>query len=120
MPRAAVRSDAFTAVADPRRRRILVWLADEERGVGDIVAALGLPQPAVSKHLSVLRGAGLVDVRREGRHAFYRTNADNLRPLSEWLQTFERFWRHQLTRVKERAEATVTGGTDRDTDSSDR
>jgi DNA-binding transcriptional ArsR family regulator len=105
MPRAATTSDAFNAVAEPRRREILTYLALKERPVGDIVATLGLEQPSVSKHLRVLLDVGLVHVRREGRNMFYRTNAEAIRPLHEWTGTFERFWRNQLSRVKERAEA---------------
>jgi DNA-binding transcriptional ArsR family regulator len=105
MARAATTSDAFNAVAEPRRREILNYLALQERPVGDIVARLGLEQPSVSKHLGVLRSVGLVRVRRDGRHMFYRTNAEAIRPLHEWTKTFERFWQHQLLRVKERAEA---------------
>lgn len=104
MPRAAATTDAFNAIAESKRRDILVYLAPSEKSVGDIVSALRLAQPSVSKHLKVLRDVGLVDVRRDGRQAFYRTNAEALRPVSEWTETFERFWRHQLTRVKERAE----------------
>src|SRR5271154_4069827 len=103
--RAATTPDAFNAVAEPRRRQILNYLALQERAVGDIVASLGLEQPSVSKHLGVLRNVGLVHVRREGRHMLYRTNAEAIRPLHEWTKTFERFWQHQLQRVKERAEA---------------
>ena len=105
MPRAATTSDAFNAVAEPRRRDILSYLALEERPVGDIVAALRLEQPSVSKHLRVLRDVGLVHVRRDGRQKLYRANPEAIRPLHEWAGTFERFWRHQLARVKERAEA---------------
>src|SRR5213596_2762264 len=105
MPRAATTSDAFNAVAEPRRRAILNYLALQERPVGEIVATLGLEQPSVSKHLRVLRDVGLVNVRRDGRRMLYRTNAEAIRPLHEWTGTFERFWRHQLNRVKERAEA---------------
>lgn len=104
MARAATTSDAFNAVAEPRRRQILLFLAHDERGVGEIVSALGLDQPSVSKHLGVLREVGLVRVRRNGRHRLYRTNADAIRPLHEWTKTFERYWSHQLNRVKERAE----------------
>jgi DNA-binding transcriptional ArsR family regulator len=104
MPRAATTSDAFNAVAEPRRREILSYLVVEERAVGDIVATLGLEQPSVSKHLRVLKDVGLVRMRREGRQIFYRTNADAIRPLHEWTSTFERYWRHQLNRIKERAE----------------
>ncbi|HZD31438.1 MAG TPA: metalloregulator ArsR/SmtB family transcription factor [Candidatus Angelobacter sp.] len=105
MARAATTSDAFNAVAEPRRRQILLHLSDQERSVGDIVVALGLEQPSVSKHLRVLHDVGLVRVRRNGRHMLYRTNAEAIRPLHEWTKTFERFWTHQLLRVKERAEA---------------
>jgi DNA-binding transcriptional ArsR family regulator len=105
MARAATTSDAFNAVAEPRRRQILNYLAVQERPVGDIVASLGFEQPSVSKHLRVLRDVGLVHVRRDGRRMFYRTDAEAIRPLHEWTSTFERYWRHQLNRVKERAEA---------------
>jgi DNA-binding transcriptional ArsR family regulator len=105
VPRATTTSDAFNAVAEPRRREILNYLAVAERPVGDIVIALRLEQPSVSKHLRVLRDVGLVRMRREGRRKLYRTNADAIRPLHEWTGEFERFWRHQLNQVKERAEA---------------
>jgi len=109
MPRAATSSDAFNAVAEPRRREILHFLAQEERPVGDIVVGLGMEQPSVSKHLKVLRQVGLVRVRRNGRHMYYRTNAEALRPVHEWTKFFERFWRHQLDSVKEKAEAKMAG-----------
>jgi DNA-binding transcriptional ArsR family regulator len=82
----------------------LNYLALQERPVGEIVAALGLEQPSVSKHLRVLRDVGLVRVRREGRNMLYSLDAEAIRPLYEWTRTFERFWRHQLQRVKDRAE----------------
>jgi DNA-binding transcriptional ArsR family regulator len=104
MPRAATTSDAFNAVAEPRRREILNLLAVQERPVGEIVARLGIEQPSVSKHLRVLRDVGLVHSRREGRQMFYRTNAEAIRPLHDWAGTFERFWSQQLIRIKERAE----------------
>jgi DNA-binding transcriptional ArsR family regulator len=104
MPRAATTSDVFNAIAEPRRREILDYLASEERPVGDIVIKLRLGQPSVSKHLHVLREVGLVRVRRNGRHMLYRTNADAIRPLHEWTKTFEPLWSHQLLRIKERAE----------------
>jgi len=105
MARAATTSDPFNAMAEPRRRQILTFLATGERQVGEIVIAIGLDQPSVSKHLGVLRRVGLVHVRRNGRHRLYQTNADAIRPVHEWTETFERYWRHQLNRVKERAEA---------------
>jgi|SRR4029453_662664 DNA-binding transcriptional ArsR family regulator len=104
MPRAAAASDIFNAIAESRRRDILGYLAPRERAVGDIVMALGLAQPSVSKHLRVLRDVGLVGMRRDGRQIFYRTNAAKLRPLYEWTSQFERYWRSQLARIKERAE----------------
>jgi DNA-binding transcriptional ArsR family regulator len=107
MARAATTSDAFNAVAEPRRRDILNYLALQERPVGDIVAAMELEQPSVSKHLRVLRDVGLVHVRRDGRRMLYRTNADAIRPLHDWASTFERYWKHQLSRIKERAEEKV-------------
>jgi DNA-binding transcriptional ArsR family regulator len=104
MPRAATTSDAFNAIAEPRRRDILEFLAAREHPVGDIVVALSLAQPSVSKHLRVLRDVGLVDARRDGRQIFYRTNAPKIRPLHKWTCRFERYWHNQLTRIRERAE----------------
>ena len=104
MPRAATTADIFNAIAESQRRDILVYLAPRERHVSDIVARFTISQPSVSKHLKVLRHVGLVDVRRDGRQMFYRANADAIRPLHEWTGIFQQYWRHQLTRVKERAE----------------
>jgi DNA-binding transcriptional ArsR family regulator len=104
MARAATTSDPFNAVAEPRRREILEYLANDEREVGQIVVALRLEQPSVSKHLRVLREVGLVRVRRNGRHMLYKTNAQALRPLHEWTGYFEKLWTQQLNRVKDRAE----------------
>src|SRR5262249_40229692 len=104
MPRAATTSDAFNAVAEPRRREILNYIAIEERSVNEIVDALEMEQPSVSKHLKVLKEVGLVEVRREGRQMLYRVNGMAIRPLWEWTTTFERMWRHQLAKVKEHAE----------------
>src|ERR687895_1374174 len=104
MPRAATTSDPFNAVAEPRRRDILEFLAPRERPVNDVAAALSLAQPSVSKHLRVLLQVGLVDVRRDGRQLLYRTNAEALRPVHEWTGRFERYWRRQLVRIKERGE----------------
>jgi DNA-binding transcriptional ArsR family regulator len=109
VPRAATTSDAFNAVAEPRRRDILSYLALKERPVGAIVKSLGLEQPSVSKHLRVLKDVGLVHVRREGRQMLYRTNAEGIRPLHEWTSRFERYWAHQLNRIKERAEKNSKG-----------
>jgi DNA-binding transcriptional ArsR family regulator len=104
MARAATTSDTFNAIAEPRRREILVLLASREHPVAEIVSALGLEQPSVSKHLRVLRDVGLVRMRCVGRQKLYRTNAEAIRPLHEWAGIFERYWTNQLQRVKERAE----------------
>jgi DNA-binding transcriptional ArsR family regulator len=104
MARAATTTDAFNAVGDPFRREILNYLAAQERAVGDIVTTLSIEQPSVSKHLRVLRDVGLVRVRRDGRRMLYQTNAEAIRPVHEWAATFERYWKHQLLRVKDRAE----------------
>jgi len=104
MARAATTSDAFNAIAEPRRRQILLFLADREYSVNEIVNGLRVDQPSVSKHLRILRDTGLVRMRCNGRQKLYRTNADGIRPLHEWASEFERYWTNQLNRVKERAE----------------
>ena len=104
MPRAATHSDIFNAVAEPRRRDILEYLAPDARAVGEIADALEMAQPSVSKHLQVLLTVGLVTVRRDGRRTLYRTDANALRPLHEWSGSFAQYWRRQLSRIKEHAE----------------
>ena len=105
MPRAATTSDVFNAIAEPRRRQIIDLLAaDGEQAVGDLVGALRLPQPAVSKHLSVLRRVRLVSASRRGRQRVYRLNPRELKTVHDWVKHYERFWTHQLSRIKERAE----------------
>src|SRR5262249_30593278 len=89
---------------EPKRRRVLDVLAEGERPVNDLVASLGWPQPVVSKHLGVLKKVGLVNVRRSGRQRVDSLNAGPLKPLQRWVRTFERFWKHQLDRIKARAE----------------
>jgi DNA-binding transcriptional ArsR family regulator len=105
MARAATTSDPFNAIAEPRRRHILEFLAPEERSVGEIAGALALHQPSVSKHLHVLLDVGLVSARRDGRRTMYRTNPEPLRVVHEWSGTFARLWRGQLRRIKAHAEA---------------
>lgn len=107
MARAATTSDPFNAIAEPRRRHILEFLAGEERSVGEIVDALELNQPSVSKHLHVLLDVGLVRARRDGRRVMYRTNAEPLRDVHAWSGTFARYWRSQLRRIKRHAEETT-------------
>jgi DNA-binding transcriptional ArsR family regulator len=92
MARAATTTDAFNAVAEPRRRQILDTLADGERPVNDLVHLLGLTQPQVSKHLRVLREVGVVDVRDEGRQRLYRLNGEALKPIHDWVKNYERTW----------------------------
>src|SRR5215213_2245073 len=104
MPRAQTTSDAFNAIAEPRRRHILELLAGDERSVGEIADALELNQPSASKHLQVLRDVGLVTARRDGRRTLYRTNADALRTIHDWCGMFAQHWRGQLRRIKSHAE----------------
>jgi DNA-binding transcriptional ArsR family regulator len=97
-------TDVFNAIADTRRRDILSLLAFDERSVGEVVEALDCAQPSVSKHLRVLSDVGLVRSRRDGRRVLYRTNPAAIKPLHDWTSTFQELWRHQLLRVKARAE----------------
>jgi DNA-binding transcriptional ArsR family regulator len=90
--RAATTTDAFNAVAEPRRREILDALAGGERPVNDLVRLLGVPQPQVSKHLRVLREVGVVDVRDQGRERLYRLNGQALKPIHDWISNYERLW----------------------------
>ena len=101
MPRAATTTDVFNAIAEPRRRQIIELLA--RRGalaVGALVVTLGIPQPAVSKHLGVLRKVGLVSVTKQGQQRLYRLEAKELKPMYDWTKRFERYWSHQLDRIK--------------------
>ena len=105
MARAATTSDVFNAIAEPRRRQIIELLASGgERAVGDLAGALRIRQPAVSKHLGVLRTVRIVAVNRRGRRRLYRLNPRELKPVHDWVKHFERYWSHQLGRIKERAE----------------
>ena len=104
MPRAATISDAFNAIAEPRRRQILEFIAADERSVGEIADQLELGQPSVSKHLQVLLNVDLVTMRRDGRRTLYRTNAATLRTIHDWSGMFAQHWRGQLRRIKAHAE----------------
>jgi DNA-binding transcriptional ArsR family regulator len=99
MARAATTTDAFNAVAEPRRREILDVLASGERPVNDLVRVLGLSQPLVSKHLRVLREVGAVEVREEGRQRLYRVNGRALKPIHDWVKGYERFWSGRFDRL---------------------
>jgi DNA-binding transcriptional ArsR family regulator len=101
MARAATTTDAFNAVAEPRRRQILDVLAGGERSVNDLVILLDLAQPLVSKHLRVLREVGLVDVRDEGRQRMYRLNGQALKPIHDWVKNFERAWNERFEALDE-------------------
>src|SRR5215212_7181749 len=90
--RAATTADAFNAVAEPRRRAILDVLVGGERPVNDLVRVLGIAQPQVSKHLRVLREVGAVHVRDEGRQRLYRLNGRALKPIHDWVKSYERSW----------------------------
>ncbi|MGO1052062.1 ArsR/SmtB family transcription factor [Crossiella sp. CA198] len=96
MARAATTTDAFNAIAEPRRREILDLLSGGERAVNDLVSALGLAQPQVSKHLRVLREVGLVEVREEGRQRLYRMNGQPLRPIHDWVRRYEQLWEERF------------------------
>jgi DNA-binding transcriptional ArsR family regulator len=97
--RAATTADAFNAIAEPRRREILDVLAGGERPVNDVVRALGLAQPQVSKHLRVLREVGAVDVREEGRQRLYRLNGRALKPIHDWVKNYERAWSERFDQL---------------------
>jgi DNA-binding transcriptional ArsR family regulator len=99
MARAATTTDAFNAVAEPRRRQILDVLARGERPVNDLVATIRLSQPQVSKHLRVLREVGLVDVRDEGSRRIYRLNGHSLKPIHDWVKDYERTWNERFERL---------------------
>lgn len=99
MARAATTTDAFNAVAEPRRRQILDLLAGGERPVGELVDQLGLAQPLVSKHLRVLREVGLVQVRDVGRQRLYRLDARPLKPIHDWVRAYERTWEARFTQL---------------------
>jgi DNA-binding transcriptional ArsR family regulator len=97
--RAATTADAFNAVAEPRRRQILDALAGGERPVNDLVHVLGIAQPQVSKHLRVLREVGAVEVREEGRQRLYRLNGHALKPIHDWVKTYERTWSERFDQL---------------------
>ena len=105
MARAATTSDVFNAIAEPRRREIVDFLAlASERDVTEISLELNLAQPAVSKHLGVLRKVGVVSVQKAGKRRLYTLNPERLKPVHDWIQHFERFWTDHLASIKEVAE----------------
>jgi DNA-binding transcriptional ArsR family regulator len=99
MARAATTADTFNAVAEPRRREILDLLAGGERAVGELVEALDLAQPQVSKHLRVLREVGAVVVQRDGRRRVYRLNGEALKPIHDWVKNYEQTWSERFLQL---------------------
>lgn len=105
MPRASTTTDVFNAIAEPRRREIInALLGVEEQSVNELVERLRLPQPTVSKHLGVLKKVGVVTVTRQGQQRLYRLNPQQLKPIHDWVKAFEKYWTHQMDRIKARAE----------------
>jgi DNA-binding transcriptional ArsR family regulator len=99
MARAATTTDAFNAVAEPRRRQILDSLTRGERSVNQLVGELRLAQPQVSKHLRVLREVGAVSVREAGRQRLYRVNGHALKPIHDWVQAYEDTWSERFEQL---------------------
>jgi DNA-binding transcriptional ArsR family regulator len=121
MARAATTTDVFNVVAEPRRREIIALLSNgEEWAVNDVVLRIKLAQPAVSKHLGVLRKVGVVTVVKRGQHRMYRLEPARLKPIHDWAKMFERYWNHQVDSIKERAEAKATDMIARENQARDR
>jgi DNA-binding transcriptional ArsR family regulator len=95
---------AFEALAEPNRRRILDLLREGERPAGDLVEALAISQPGVSKHLKLLREAGLVSVRADGQRRLYRLQPQGLAELEAWLAPYRRFWAGRLDALEDHLE----------------
>lgn len=100
----------FKVLAEPNRRRILELLRDRERAVGELVEALEITQPAVSKHLRVLREADFVQVRADGQRRVYRLRAEPLRAIAEWLAPYRRLWESRLDELERHLDATRAAG----------
>jgi DNA-binding transcriptional ArsR family regulator len=99
MARTPTTTDAFNAVAEASRRDLLDALGTGEATVSELVDQVGLSQPQVSKHLGVLRAVGLVLVRADGRHRWYRVNGPVLKPIHDWVRTFARTWNARLDQL---------------------
>lgn len=99
MARTPTTYDPFNAVAEPKRRQVLEVIGTRELSVNEIVNKLGWTQPMVSKHLGVLKQVGLVEERRVGRQRLYRVNAEQLRPIFEWVAPFEQYWSERFSRL---------------------
>jgi len=115
VPRAATTADVFNAIAEPRRRQIIDLLAGgQPQAAGELVEAMRPSQPAVSKHLGVLRKVGVVSVARQGQRRLYQLNAQELKPVHDWVKAYEQLWSHQLKRIKVRAESIAAGRSGKD------
>jgi DNA-binding transcriptional ArsR family regulator len=101
----------FEVLAEPNRRRILDLLRTAERPVGDLVEQLAVSQPAVSKHLRVLREAGLVEVRSEAQRRIYRVRMEPLRDIDDWLEPYRRMWASRLDDLERHLDAISETGT---------
>ena len=101
-------SDVFRAVADPSRRRMLDAMRDREATVGELTALIGASQPAVSKHIGILRDAGLVRVRKEGRHSVCTLEPAQLTEIADWLSRYTRFWHGKLGALEAYLDATTS------------
>lgn len=101
MARSPTTSDVFNAIAEAQRRQIIDLLAQGERSVNDIAAALGIRQPQASKHLRVLKQVGLVSVRGAGQQRLYSLNGEGLKPIYDWTMAFERYWEESFDRLDE-------------------
>jgi DNA-binding transcriptional ArsR family regulator len=98
-------ADVFSAIAEPRRREVITVLSDgQEYAVNEIVLRMKMAQPAVSKHLGALRRVGVVTMVKRGQHRMYRLAPEALKPIHDWVKTFERYWTHQVSHIKQRAE----------------
>ena len=105
MTRTAHPEDVFSAIAEPRRRDVIAVLAGgQEHAVNQIVVRMRMAQPAVSKHLSALRKAGVVIMVKRGKQRMYSLNPEGLKPVHDWVKVFERYWTHQIDNIKQRAE----------------
>ena len=94
-------AELFRALADPTRRAVFERLAGGEMTVSDLKAGFAVSQPAISQHLAALRGAGLVEERRQGRNAYYRACPEGLAPLTDWVERYRGFWPERIEALKD-------------------
>ncbi len=101
MARTRTTFDPFNAIAEPKRRELMVALLGKELTVNQMVELLRWKQPAVSKHLCVLKQVGLVSERKEGRYRVYKVNAQPLKPVQDWVAQFEQYWNNQFDQLED-------------------